>query len=151
MIETPASTPMMFAAIVAGSRSPGPLGKSLPMKDLRETPSRTGNPSPTISSRCARIGEILFERLAEADAGIEHDAVIADAGRRRALERFAEERLELVDDVERGVGFFTVVHDDDGGIVGGDGRRHVRIARKTPYVVDDLGAGGSACSATLAL
>src|SRR5450755_4414425 len=55
IIETPASAPMIFAAIVAGSRSPGPLGTSLPMKDLRETPRRMGNPSPTISSIRARI------------------------------------------------------------------------------------------------
>src|ERR1700687_3387806 len=55
MMETPASAPMIFAAIVAGSRSAGPLGTSLPMKDLRETPRRTEKPTPTISSSRARI------------------------------------------------------------------------------------------------
>src|SRR5712691_1612382 len=63
MMETPASMPMMFAAIVAGSRSPGPLGTSLPMKDLRETPRRMGNPNPTISSSRARIARFCSNVL----------------------------------------------------------------------------------------
>ena len=44
--------------------------------------------------------QALLRRLAEADAGIEHDAVARDAGARGNLQRALEERRHVGDDVD---------------------------------------------------
>ena len=67
-------------------------------------------------------GEALLRRLAEADAGIEHDPVARNAGARGDLERALEERGDVGDDVDRRIGLVAIVHDDDGRAVFGDGR-----------------------------
>ncbi len=88
--------------------------------------------------------QILLERLAEADAGVEHDAVGADAGFRRALQRVLEEADDVGDDVDRAVDHRAVVHDDDTGIVGGRDMRHIRIAQQAPDIVEDRRAAAEA-------
>ena len=64
--------------------------------------------------------EALLRRLAEADAGIEHDVLARDAGARGDLERAREERRDIGHDVDRGIGGLAVVHDDDRHGVLGD-------------------------------
>src|ERR1700692_4432035 len=63
----------------------------------------------------------LLRRLAEADAGIEHDAVAPDAGARGDVERACEEALHLRHDVERRIGALAVVYDDDRTAASGHG------------------------------
>ena len=84
----------------------------------------------------------MLRRLAEADAGIEHDAVAGDAGAFGERERAGEEGGDVGHDVDRRIGGLAVVHDDDRHGMPGDHGRHVGIALQAPHVVDDAGAGG---------
>src|ERR1700733_7523825 len=86
-------------------------------------------------------GKALLWRLAEADAGIEHDPIASDARLPGDFERAREELRNVGDDIDRGVGGVAIVHDDDGGAVFGDNARHVGIALEAPNVVDDGGSG----------
>ena len=58
-------------------------------------------------AECLELGEprdaddALFRRLAEADAGIEHDHVARDAGLRGDLQRAGEEGDDVGDDIDR--------------------------------------------------
>ena len=83
---------------------------------------------------------MLLPALAEADAGIEDDVAVGDAGPAGDGERALEEALHVVDDVDRRIDRLAVVHDDHrhAGLAGD--RRHVRIALQAPDVVDDRGA-----------
>ncbi len=85
--------------------------------------------------------QALLRRLAEADAGIEHDALARDAGARGDFERAREELGDVGDNVDGWIGGIAIVHDDDGRIVLGDDARHVGVALQPPHVVDDRGAG----------
>ena len=84
--------------------------------------------------------QTLLLRLAEADAGIEHDAVARNAGALGDTERAGEEPVDVGHDVDRRIGALAVVHDDDRHGVPGHDAGHVGIALQTPHVVDDAGA-----------
>src|SRR5580692_12901143 len=58
-------------------------------------------------------GQALLCRLAEADAGIERDALARDAGTRGNDERALEERRHVGNNVDCGIGAVAIVHDDD--------------------------------------
>ena len=83
------------------------------MKRLREAPTMSGTPKPRHASSWAMQVEALLWRLAEADAGIERDALARDAGARGNGERALEERRHVGDDVDCGIGALAIVHDDD--------------------------------------
>ena len=87
-------------------------------------------------------GDALLRRLAEADAGVEHDALARDAGAVGDLERAGKERRDVGHDVDGRIGGLAVVHDDDRHGVLGHHARHVGIALQAPDVVDDRRAGG---------
>ena len=59
---------------------------------------------------------------------------------RREVERALEEALDVVENVDRWIRRFAVVHDDDGRAGLRDGVRHAGIALQSPDVVDDAGA-----------
>src|SRR5580692_1406725 len=82
--------------------------------------------APGIEPRDA--GETLLRRLAEADTGIERDAVALDAGLPGDFQRAREEIGHVLDDVDVRIGGVAVVHDDDRRAVAGDDPRHVGIA-----------------------
>ena len=84
--------------------------------------------------------DALLRGLAEADAGIEHDALARDAGARRDVERAREERLHVGHDVERRIDGLAVVHHDHRHAVLGGDACHVGIALQAPDVVEDRGA-----------
>ena len=48
--------------------------------------------------------DALLRRLAEADAGVEHDVLARDAGARGDVERAGEERRDIGHDVDRWIG-----------------------------------------------
>ena len=63
-----------------------------PMNDLRETPTQSGRPSARsdgrpASTRQSHSGQATLLAAEEADAGIDHDALVGDAGRARATGR----------------------------------------------------------------
>ena len=121
-------------------RSSGADGVTELMKRLREAPTKSGSPKRLNSASRAMQADALFRRLAEADAGIEHDAVAGDAGALGDLQRASKERLDIGDDVDGRVGRLAVMHDDDRHAVFGDDRGHGGIALQAPDVVDDGGA-----------
>src|SRR5215475_14807006 len=82
----------------------------------------------------------LFRRLAETDAGIEHDEVARNAGARRDGERAFEEGGDVGHDVDERVDDIAVVHDNDRRPVARDDAGHLGIALQTPDIVDDGGA-----------
>ena len=79
----------------------------------------------------------LLLRLAESNAGIEHDMARGDAGFRRDLERAAEERRDILHDVDRSVHLVAIMHDDHGHAAIRDDACHIGIALQTPDVVGD--------------
>ena len=79
----------------------------------------------------------LLRRLAEADAGIEHDIAGRNAGLRGDVERPREEGGDILHDVDAGIGAVAVVHDDHGHAARRDQRRHAGIALQPPDVVGD--------------
>ncbi len=74
------------------------------MKRLRESPIRSFRPKRLKSAQMRDGDDALFRRLAEADAGIEHDLLAPDAGLFGDGERALEKRHHVGDDVDRGVG-----------------------------------------------
>src|SRR5262249_61087532 len=80
--------------------------------------------------------EALLCRFAEADAGIEHNALRGNAGVRGNLERTRKERGDIRHDVDRWVGGRPAVHDDHRDAVVGDDPRKLAIALQAPYVID---------------
>ena len=82
----------------------------------------------------------LLRGLAEADAGIEHDGFPRDAGLVGDVERMVEERVDVGDDADGGIGLVAVVHDDDRHAMLADHAGHVGIALQAPDVVDDADA-----------
>ena len=62
-------------------------------------PISTGRPSATSSSSRREQLEVVLDRLAEADPGVEHDPLLGDAVADREAEPLLEERLDLGDDV----------------------------------------------------
>ena len=85
-------------------------------------------------------GDILPGRLAEADAGVEQNAAERHAGPRGEPQRPLEEPVDVVENVEGGVGRLAVVHDDDARAGLGDHTGHAGVALQAPDVVDDAGA-----------
>src|ERR1700761_6910355 len=95
--------------------------------------------APSVETR--QTGDTLLCRFAEADAGIEHDLIMADAGGPGDFERAREELRYFGDDVEGRISGLAIVHDNDRRAVLGNDSRHVRIALQTPDVVDDARPG----------
>ena len=96
----PRSSASTVVATVAATRS---WGSSRPVRrprnDLRDVPITTGKPSVDDPVQAAQQLEVVLERLAEADARVDHDALLAHAladGERDAL---LEEGADVVDDV----------------------------------------------------
>ena len=81
--------------------------------------------------------DALLRRLAEADAGVEHDVLAGDAGFRGNGDRAREEGFDVGDNVDARVGFVAVVHDNDGNAAGGHNFRHAGVALQAPDVVGD--------------
>ena len=67
-------------------------------------------------------GDALFRRFAEADAWVEHDLVLRDAGARGNFQRTVEEGDHVGDDIDTSVGAVTVMHDDHRHATFGDQR-----------------------------
>ena len=82
----------------------------------------------------------LLRRLAEADAGVEHDIAGRNPGLRGDVERAGKEGRDILHDVDAGIGAVAVMHDDDGHIALGDQAGHAAIALQAPDVVGDRSA-----------
>ena len=74
------------------------------MKRLREAPTRSGRPKLAPGVEPGDTNQTLLRRLAEADAGIEHDPLARDAGACRDVERAPKEVRHLGDDIDRRIG-----------------------------------------------
>ena len=74
------------------------------MKRLRDAPTSSGSPKDLSSASRAMAVDALLRRLAEADAGVEHDALARNAGARGDVERAGEERRDVGHDVDRRIG-----------------------------------------------
>ena len=91
--------------------------------------------------------EVVLHGLAEADAGVEADALLVDPGVRRGLEPLLEERLHLGDDVvvARVVlhrpRLAEHVHEAEAGVRVGDDAGELRVAAQRGDVVDHHRAG----------
>ena len=87
-----ARAPSTFVAMVPGSRSSASRPPaSLPRKLFREVPTTTGRPIATISSRRLRSSRLCSSVLAEADAGVEPDALLRHALGHREREPLLQE------------------------------------------------------------
>src|SRR5579863_9892546 len=73
---------------------------------------RQAKPAPGVEP--GNAGQALLRRLAEADAGIEHNPFEWNAGTRGDGERALEEGGDVGDNVDPRIGGFSIVHDDDG-------------------------------------
>ena len=111
------------------------------MKRLRDAPIRSGSPNDLSSAMPGERDDALLRRLAEADAGVEHDLVARDAGAVGDRERTGEERRDVGHDVDRRVGSLAIVHDDHRNAALRDHARHVGVALQAPDVVGDGGPG----------
>src|SRR5690606_7614809 len=94
---------------------------------------------------------VLLGGLGEAQAGVEHDLLVAYAGCARRLEALGELAAYAVDDAAlvggEGVGLHVVgvgtpVHGDVDGAGLGDHVEDPRVGQSTADVVDDPGPGG---------
>ena len=110
------------------------------MKRLREAPTSSGRPNDCEFVEPRQRHHALLRRLAEADAGIEHDIARRNTGLRRDLERAGEEGRDILHDVDAGIGAVAVVHDDHGHIARRDQAGHVGIALQAPDIVGDRSA-----------
>ena len=86
-------------------------------------------------------GDTLLRRLAEADAGIEHDAMAGNARAPGDFKGAGEKNSVTSATIRSPDRRLAIVHDDDGRIMLGDDARHVGVALEAPDVVDDGGAG----------
>ena len=78
------------AAVDAARRRPRPV--SLPSIDLRDSPTSSGSPSAASSRSCRSSVEIVLQRLAEAEARVERDALARRCpAARQACDALAEE------------------------------------------------------------
>ena len=100
-IAAPFWTASRWAAIEPPMRSSGGDGVTELMKRLREAPTRSGRPKRLELGKPCQADDALFRRLAEADAGVEHDVLACDAGARRDLQRAGKEGDHVGDDVDR--------------------------------------------------
>ncbi len=80
MMFAPFRAAIRCAAIEPPRRCDGSDGVTLAMKRLREAPTRMGWPSAAQFAEPRQCGHALLRRLAEADAGIDHDILARDAG-----------------------------------------------------------------------
>ena len=85
-------------------------------------------------------GVVLLWRFAKSDAGIEKDAAERHPRARCKAQRTLEGALDVVENVDRRIHGFAVVHDDDSRGRLRDGVRHAGVAPEPPDVVDDRGA-----------
>ena len=139
-IAAPFSTARRCAASEPPSRSIGSDGVTRMDEALARSADQERQAEAAPGVEPGDAGHALLRRLAEADAGIEHDALARDAGARGDFERAREERGHVGDDVDRRIGALAIVHDDDRRAALGDDARHVGIALQAPDVVDDRGA-----------
>src|SRR5262249_57761087 len=79
--------------------------------------------------------DALLWRLAETDAGVEHDHVARNAGAFRDVERTGEKRRDVGHDVDRRIGGRAILHHDDRHPVLADDPRHIRLAPQTPFAI----------------
>src|SRR6185437_3435082 len=91
--------------------------------------------------------QVLLGRLAEADAGIDGDVVVGDAGDLGGLPALEQEVAYILDDVAIGrpvvlvLGLAAAVHQHRRHTAPGQQRQHRLIVAQGRYVVDDAGAG----------
>ena len=100
-------------------------------------PDQDRRPKASEAIEIPDAGMVLLPRLAEADAGIEQNSSKWRAGRCDKIERAFKEAFNVVENVDRRIRVFPVVHDDDRRAGLRDGVRHARIALQSPDVVDD--------------
>ena len=125
---------------MGGDRSAQPLvgrgGRNLVDEALARSADEKGMPERFEIADACDGGEALLCRFAEADAGIEHNALPRNTGLCSNLERTRKERGDIRHDVDRWVGGLPVMHDDHGDAVVGDDPRKLAIALQAPYVID---------------
>ena len=88
-----------------GRRSAASAPVSLPMKLLREAPSRIGAAEPVEDAQGAEQRQVVGQRLAEADAGVDDQPRARDAGTLAGLDAGGEPIV----DVEHDVGIARIV------------------------------------------
>ena len=99
----------------------------------------------------------MLDRLAETDARIEQDLLLAHAAREREGQAFLQELEDLHDDIVvarfllHGLGLPLHVHQADGAACLGDHVRHVVVAAQGGDVIDDRRAGGQGAARHLRL
>ena len=111
----------------------------MPRNDFRDAPTTNGAPACAATrGKGAQQREVVRERLAEADAGVDEDPVTGDAGRDRGV----DPRTEILADLAHDVRVDRVVlhrprralhvHRHETGSVLGDRRQHRRIGGAAP-------------------
>ena len=97
--SAPFAAARTLEAIVPPSRSSASAPVSFPMKLLRELPSTMGRPSSGQLAESPGRLEVVLDGLAEADARVDPDPVLGDAGRDGGLDPAARKARDFVDDV----------------------------------------------------
>ena len=104
---------------------------------MRETPEQQ-RAEPREARQRAQQREVVRERLAEADARVERDALARNAGRHGRLGALGQEALDLGDDVVvarivlHRARLAEHVHQAQVGARAGDDRGHARDRRAAP-------------------
>ena len=130
-------------AVEMGGKSGGqPLGRDLAAGDAPQRRLARGAEQDRAAQHAEPVEvadqvEILARRLAEADAGVDHDLPARNAGGGRDGDGAFEEAADIVEDVEGGVDGVAVVHQHHRGAGPGRDRGDARVALGAPDVVDD--------------
>ena len=115
----------------------------------------TGKPDRRDPVQAAQELEVVLERLAEADARVDHDALLAHALADRELDALLEEGADVVDDVVvagvvlHGARLAEHVHQAAVAAAIGHEAGELGLLAEGGDVVDEGGAGVDAASATV--
>ncbi len=148
---------MTVVAAVPTTRSTGAAPSSTaPRNRLREAPSSSGRRSRP-GGAVADEEQVVLDRLAEPDAGVEHDLLLLTPRAHREGQALFEKRPHLVDDVLvvrvllHGARLALHVHEAQGAAAPGGHAGELRVEAQSADVVDHAAPAPSARRATSAL
>ena len=153
MICTPEATARHAHASDAGNRSFTSAPSNFPINDLRETPSSNGRCHPCKTPQVREQLQIMLQRLAKADAEIEHNLVSGHAASVQSFQSFLKKFADFAHDVRVNRIFLhrlrraLRVH---ANVTGAEFRHHCHIASSSRLAATSLTMLAPAASAARA-
>ena len=148
---------MTVVATVPMVRPEGSAPRIAPRNRLRDAPEQHRAAERGEASEAVEQRQVVRHRLAEADARVEHDLLLAHAARQREGHALLEEREHLVDHVVvarvvlHALGHALHVHQADGAARLGDHGRHLVVVPQRAHVVEERRPGGEGAARDLGL